>query len=87
MAWVTWRKRVLVTLGAFGLILLGGVLQTGWRVSQELIRDHQQLHLIIAILNEQVRRDPSLQTLVQTLTGSPSPSGPGESSPDAPSEE
>lgn len=57
--------------GAIGLLLTGIVLGQGWAALRHGGNDHLQHHVMIVVINELIRRDPSLAAVVDAALGVP----------------
>lgn len=57
--------------GAVGLVLIGILVGQGWATKRHLDNDHVQHHMLIIVMNELIRRDPSLAAFVDAALGVP----------------
>ena len=53
------------------MVLSGIVLGQGWAVRTHVNNDHVQHHVMILVVNELIRRDPSLAAFVDAALGAP----------------
>jgi hypothetical protein len=58
-------------VGALGLVLVGILLGQGWAVRTHAANDHVQHHMVILVMNELIRRDPTLAAFVTAALGAP----------------
>ncbi len=79
--------RIHALLVALGLVVSGVVLKTGYDVTRHSRNDHVQHHLMLIVMNEQIRRDPSLRAALEAVIGPPEVALPTrESDPDPPAD-
>ncbi len=64
-------QRGLVAAGAVGLLVLGFLVGQAWAAKTHLDNDHVQHHMLIIVMNELIRRDPSLAAFVDAALGVP----------------
>jgi hypothetical protein len=64
-------KRWQLAVVAVGLVLFGLVLGLGYSVVRHAGSDHLNHHVMIVVINELIRRDPSLAAVVDAALGVP----------------
>jgi len=52
-------------------VLVGIVGKVGYDVTRHSTNDHLQHHLVLLVINEQLRRDPTLRAPIDALIGQP----------------
>ncbi len=66
------RWHVLVaSVGAVALVVSGIVIGQLWALRGHANTDHIQHHVVILVMNELIRRDPSLAAFVDAALGAP----------------
>ena len=62
---------ILAAVVAVVLVLSGIVIGQLWAVRAHVNNDHIQHHMVILVMNELIRRDPSLAAFVDAALGAP----------------
>lgn len=63
--------KIRAVIYALGLVLAGTALKVGYDVTQHSRNDHLQHHLVLLVINELIRRDPTLRAPIDALIGQP----------------
>ncbi len=62
---------VVACVGAVALVLSGIGIGQFWAARAHVDNDHVQHHMVILVVNELIRRDPSLAAFVDAALGAP----------------
>lgn len=80
---MSWRPpRSLLILLLLVAVFLGGIgTKTAWDTSRHTLADHTQHHALILLMNELIRRDPTLLSVVAPAPPAPAAPSPPEAPP------